>query len=88
MKILALSVLDEVTGLALNAVDYQMTAVDAITYTATLAIPDQASSNIAISGAAQRVMIEDTNTDAAIRYRLVHVERAHADRGYGQQLGR
>ena len=41
-EVLAISILDEVTGLALNAVDYQMTAVDTITYTATLAIPDQA----------------------------------------------
>src|SRR5512140_3647593 len=41
-EVLAISILDEVTGLALNAVDYQMTASDAITYTVTLAIPDQA----------------------------------------------
>src|ERR1700752_1123929 len=32
-EILALSVLDEVTGLSLNPVDYQLTAVDTITYT-------------------------------------------------------
>ena len=38
-EVLALSILDEVTGLALNAVDYPMTAVDTVTYTATLAIP-------------------------------------------------
>ncbi len=41
-EVLAISILDEVTGLALNAVDYQMTAVDTVTYTAKLAIPDQA----------------------------------------------
>ena len=41
-EILVVSVLDEVTGLALNPVDYQMTMVDAITYTAKLAIPDRA----------------------------------------------
>ena len=41
-EILALSVLDEVTGLSLNAVDYQLTAVDTITYSVTLAIPDKA----------------------------------------------
>src|ERR1041384_2763057 len=39
-EVLALSVLDEVTGLALNGVDYPMNSVDAVTYTATLAIPD------------------------------------------------
>jgi hypothetical protein len=42
-EVLALSILDEVTGLALNAVDYPMTAVDTITYTATLAIRCQHS---------------------------------------------
>src|SRR5574342_164880 len=31
-EILAISVVDEVTGLALNAVDYQVAAVDPITY--------------------------------------------------------
>src|SRR5689334_25163593 len=31
-EVLALSILDEVTGLALNTVDYPMTAVDNITY--------------------------------------------------------
>ncbi len=30
-EVLAISILDEVTGLALNAVDYQMTAVDPTT---------------------------------------------------------
>src|SRR3990172_3301528 len=37
-EILALSVLDEVTGLALNPVDYQMTPLDATTYTVLLTI--------------------------------------------------
>lgn len=41
-EIMAVSVLDEVTGLALNPVDYQMTLVDANTYTVLLAIPNQA----------------------------------------------
>src|SRR5512141_970091 len=33
-EVLGLSVVDEVTGLALNAVDYQMTPLDTTTYTA------------------------------------------------------
>ena len=41
-EVLAISVVDEVTGISLNAVDYQLTAVDTITYTTTLTIPDQA----------------------------------------------
>jgi hypothetical protein len=72
-EVLALSVLDEVTGLALNAVDYPMNAVDTITYTATLAIPDQAMLRYRyVRRGASRVN-EDTNTDASIRYRILHV---------------
>ena len=72
-EVLALSILDEVTGLSLNAVDYPMNAVDTITYTATLAIPDQAllTYRYVRRGAAR--VNEDTNLDASIRYRLLHV---------------
>lgn len=71
--VLAISILDEVTGLALNAVDYQMTAVDTITYTAKLAIPDQAVIKYRyVRRGASRVN-EDTNLDESIRYRLLHV---------------
>src|SRR5512139_2270456 len=38
-EVIGLSVVDEVTGLALNPVDYQMTPLDTVTYTAKLAIP-------------------------------------------------
>jgi len=72
-EVLALSALDEVTGLALNAVDYQMTAVDAVTYTATLAIPDQAMIKYRYVRRGASSVIEDTNSDTPIRYRLVHV---------------
>ena len=69
-EVLGLSVVDEVTGLALNAVDYPMTPLDTTTYTAKLAIPDKAVIRyryVRIGGAR---ILEDTNTDAAIRYRL------------------
>ena len=72
-EVLAISVLDEVTGLPLNAVDYQMTAVDPITYSTTLAIPDQAIIKYRYVRRGPSVTFEDTNTDASIRYRLVHV---------------
>jgi hypothetical protein len=73
-EILIVSILDEVTGLALNPVDYQMTMVDAITYTAKLAIPDQAllKYRYVRRGSAGRIN-EDTNLDANIRYRMLHV---------------
>jgi hypothetical protein len=72
-EILALSILDEITGLALNAVDYQMTVVDNITYTATLAIPDQALIKYRYVRLAGSRVNEDTNLDANIRYRLLRV---------------
>ncbi|HEX9331413.1 MAG TPA: hypothetical protein VF896_05980, partial [Anaerolineales bacterium] len=72
-EVLAISILDEVTGLALNAVDYQMTAVDTITYTATLAIPDQALIKYRYVKLGASRVNEDTNSDENIRYRLLHV---------------
>ena len=72
-ELLAVSVLDEVTGLALNAVDYQMNAVDTITYSATLAIPDQAVIKYRYLRSGASRITEDTNVDAPIRYRLVQV---------------
>lgn len=72
-EVLAISILDEVTGLALNAVDYQMTAVDTITYSATLAIPDQALIKYRYVRLGPSRINEDTNLDASIRYRLLRV---------------
>ena len=72
-EILVLSVLDEVTGLALNAVDYQMSIVDATTYTSNLAIPDKAVIKYRYVRRGSVRINEDTNTDAAIRYRMLVV---------------
>ena len=72
-EILVLSILDEVTGLALNAVDYQMNLVDATTYTAKLAIPDQALLKYRYVRRGAGRVNEDTNLDAGIRYRMLHV---------------
>lgn len=72
-ELLAVSVLDEVTGLALNPVDYQMNAVDTTTYTATLAIPDQAVIKYRYLRSGASRVYEDTNTDSPIRYRLIQV---------------
>jgi hypothetical protein len=72
-EILAMSVLDEITGLSLNAVDYQMTAVDTITYSVTLAIPDQAVIKYRYVRLGSARTVEDTNMDDVIRYRLVRV---------------
>lgn len=72
-EILALSVLDEVTGLALNPVDYQMTALDPTTYTVLLAIPDQSVIKYRYVRLGASRVAEDTNLDGNIRYRLLHV---------------
>jgi hypothetical protein len=73
-EILVISVLDEVTGLALNAVDYQLTPIDAVTYTTSLDIPDQ---SVIRYRYARRIgnarVTEDTNLDEPIRYRLFYV---------------
>ncbi len=72
-EVLALSVVDEVTGIALNAVDYQMTAVDTTTYTATLAIPDQAVLKYRYIRRGASIIFEDSNNDTSIRYRMVYI---------------
>jgi len=72
-EILLLSVLDEVTGLALNPVDYQMSVIDANTYTANLAIPDKSVIKYRYVRRGGARLNEDTNTDTAIRYRMLFV---------------
>lgn len=72
-EVLAISVLDEVTGLALNAVDYQMTLVDSVTYTTKLTIPDQSVIRYRYIRRGAANVTEDTNLDENIRYRLFYV---------------
>jgi hypothetical protein len=72
-EVLAISIVDEVTGIALNPVDYQMTAVDTITYTAQLTIPDQALIKYRYVRLGASRTNEDTNPDVPIRYRIVRV---------------
>jgi hypothetical protein len=72
-EILALSVLDEVTGLELNGVDYQMDPQDALTYSASFPIPDKAVIKYRYVRRGASRIVEDTNTDGSIRYRLLYV---------------
>ena len=72
-EILGISVVDEVTGLALNAVDYEMAPVDNVTYSANLAIPDQAVIRYRYVRRSSARTNEDTNLDEPIRYRLFYV---------------
>ncbi|GAB4447956.1 MAG: hypothetical protein OHK0041_08030 [Anaerolineales bacterium] len=72
-EILALSVLDEVTGLELNGVDYQMDPLDALTYSAAFPIPDKAVIKYRYVRRGASRIVEDTNADTGIRYRLLYV---------------
>ena len=72
---------------ALNAVDYQMTMVNSITYT-DFAIPDKALLKYRYVDAARAGVNEDTNADVNIRYRLLHVGRTHTGHRHIEQLGR
>ena len=67
---LAISVLDEVTGLSLNQTKYPMSARDSLTYTATLPVPVNSVLKyryIRLGGAGA---VEDTTFGTQIRYRL------------------
>jgi len=70
---LSIAVLDEVTGLALNATQYPLSARDSLTYAATLPLPYSSvvKYRYVRRGAAQ--ILEDTNSSAAIRYRMVFI---------------
>jgi len=72
-EVLAISVLDEVTGLDLNYNDYQLTQVDSITYTGTFPIPDQTVVKYRYVRRSGSRVLEDTNADTAIRYRMLYV---------------
>jgi len=71
---MAIAVMDEVTGLSLNATQYPMSARDSLTYTATLPLPHNSvvKYRYVRRGAAQ--VMEDTNLGSAIRYRMYFVE--------------
>jgi hypothetical protein len=72
-EVLAISVLDEVTGLELNPTDYQLTMVDALSYEGTFPIPDKAVIKYRYVRRSAARILEDTNTDNTIRYRMAHV---------------
>jgi len=67
-------VLDEATGLSLNASQYQLTARDTLTYTGTLPLPYNSVVKYRyIRTSAGGVAVEDTTFGTAIRYRLHNV---------------
>lgn len=70
---LGLSVVDEVTGLALNSTTYPMQSVDGYTYTATLALPYDAIVKYHYVRISSTQTAEDTALGEPIRYRLYYV---------------
>ncbi len=70
---LAIAILDEVTGLALNSVFYPMQPRDPQTYAAALPLPLQSVVKYRYVRRSNAQIQEDSATDVAIRYRLYYV---------------
>ncbi len=69
---LSIAVLDEVTGLSLNATHYPMSARDSLTYTATLPLPYNSIVKYRYIRRGSSQVNEDSSLGAVIRYRLHH----------------
>ncbi len=82
-------VMDEVTGLALNATTYPMQAKDNLTYTATLPLPLNAVVKYRYIRQTSVPINEDIALNSPIRYRLYYVagqgEVPRCDRGLERQ---
>ena len=70
---LALAVLDEVTGLSLNATNYPMSASDALTFTAVLPLPYNSVVKYRYVRRGSAQVAEDTTLGGSIRYRMYFV---------------
>ena len=67
---LAIAIMDEVTGLSLNATQFPMSARDSLTYTAVLPLPFNSLVKYRYVRRSASQVLEDTNFGAAIRYRM------------------
>ena len=67
---LAISVLDEVTGLPWNETQYPMSPRDTLTYTATLPIPHNSVVKYRYVRRGASQVVEDTSLRSVLRYRL------------------
>ena len=70
---LAIAVMDEVTGLSLNATQYPMSPRDSLTYTGTLPLPYNSVVKYRYVRRGASQVLEDTNLGAEIRYRMYFV---------------
>lgn len=67
---LTIIVMDEITGLSLNPVEYPMSARDSLTYTATLPLPYNSVVKYRYGRRGASIAVEDTTLGTAIRYRM------------------
>ena len=67
---LAIAIMDEVTGLSLNATQFPMSPRDSVTYTAVLPLPFNSLVKYRYIRRGAVQVFEDTNSSAAIRYRM------------------
>jgi hypothetical protein len=70
---LAIAIMDEVTGLSLNATQYPMSPRDSLTYTAVLPLPYNSIVKYRYVRRGVSQVLEDTNLGTAIRYRMQYV---------------
>ncbi|MBI5353711.1 MAG: hypothetical protein HZB50_13800 [Chloroflexi bacterium] len=70
---LAIAILDEVTGLSLNATQYPMNPRDALTYTASIPLPFNTVVKYRYVRRGASQVLEDANSGSAIRYRIYQV---------------
>jgi hypothetical protein len=70
---LVLEVLDEVTGLPLNAAQHPMSARDTLTYAVTLPLPTNSIVKYRYLRRSASLAVEDTNLGGGIRYRTYYV---------------
>ncbi len=70
---MAIAIMDEVTGLSLNATQYPMSSLNSATYTATLPLPYNSVVKYRYVRRGVSQVLEDTNFGGAIRYRMYFV---------------
>ncbi|MBU2611052.1 MAG: hypothetical protein KJ606_08945 [Chloroflexi bacterium] len=70
---LVLSIVDEVTGLALNATNYPMQGKDALHYRLALPLPVNSVVKYRYLRQTTLPILEDNSADQAVRYRMVYV---------------
>ena len=72
-EVLSLSVLDEVTGLGLNPINYSMQGMDTLHYTATIPFAMNSIVKYRYMRQGKLPTLEDTSADKTVRYRMYQV---------------